>query len=72
MISEKNPFNFCNECFCYSYSVHWLLSVLVFSYLSSLSDWFTSIIRDPASNCITSPDVIIGEIPNSMRVPLRI
>lgn len=30
---------------------------------SSLMDWFTSMIRDPASSCITRDDVTIGEIP---------
>lgn len=36
---------------------------------SSLTLWSTSMIFEPASNYITSPDVIIGLIPNSMQVP---
>ena len=36
---------------------------------SSLEDWLTSMILDPARSCMTSPDVTIGEMPSSMRVP---
>ena len=38
--------------------------------LSSLFFLSQSINLDPASNCIIIPDVTIGEIPNSIKVPL--
>ena len=36
---------------------------------SSFRLWFTSMMREPASSCMTSPDVTIGEMPSSMSVP---
>ena len=38
--------------------------------LSSFCFLSTSIIFDPAKSCIIIPDVTIGDIPNSIRVPL--
>ena len=39
------------------------------SALSSLTCWLTSMSLDPAASCMTSPEVTMGEIPSSMRVP---
>jgi hypothetical protein len=47
------------------------LKTHVRTYLSSFRDWLTSIIRDPANNCITKPEVMMGEMPNSISVPLQ-
>lgn len=37
---------------------------------SSLTASSTSMILDPASSCMTSPEVTMGEMPSSMHVPL--
>jgi len=40
------------------------------SALSSLVPMSTSIMREPWRSCMTRPEVTIGEMPSSMRVPL--
>lgn len=44
------------------------------AYRRSLSDFTllsTSMILEPANNCMTSPEVTMGEIPSSIHVPLQ-
>lgn len=35
-----------------------------------MTELSTSMILDPASSCMTRPDVTMGEMPSSMQVPL--